>query len=75
MKVYIKWIATDHTYTMTIDVSNYDAEKNSTASLLNWVSSNKNKFLSFQIINRDDATYGHRIRIEDILISNFENEK
>ena len=67
MKVYIKWIATDHSYIMTLDVSDYDTEKQSCESLLEWIAAEGKKFIRWEFVNRCDATYGHRIRIESLI--------
>tara|TARA_A100001201_G_scaffold113425_1_gene97132 strand:+ start:420 stop:707 length:288 start_codon:yes stop_codon:yes gene_type:complete len=67
MKVYIKWIALDHHYTMSLDVSDYDTEKQSSESLLAFIAAEGKRFVRWEFVNRSVETYGHRIRIESLI--------
>lgn len=71
MKVYIKFIAVNHTYTMTLNVSDYDTEKNSHISLINWLKNNSGKFVRWQFTSHGSESYGHRIRIEELMFTHF----
>ena len=56
---------------MTLNVTDYDTEKNSHISLINWLKNNSEKFVRWQFTSYGPESYGHRIRIEELMFTHF----
>ena len=67
MKLFITWKLTDHHYTMTCNIDNYETEENTKKSLIIWIYENKEKIIDWSFKDMSNCQYGHRHRFEMLI--------